>query len=559
MSFEQTASRVISEYIQSGICIDNDYAPPYPRDEEEKRKDPTISQKLYHSFREKGKCDLDIYCYKNKVDWQKAKDYAFNSKDLLVLDWELTDVDPKFEDALEILSAAVDSETIQFVIIYTRVPDLTDVELNILSYFGHFFQDSSEVKLKRQEILDHISSKKEITNTEKFIEKLKVSLNEIAVAKNAESIKSIKKTFITSIKGLYEGEEKVAHQILSDILNKSKSILGLNDNDVNLLLGPLLNNKIPNTSRKQVYTIFKSDTEKLFYSINNTVVMIFRNEKDADGTNDYIEATNVFEEFAKVIYKNPHSFITLLSLEMKGIYRSKISVLGKEMLRINEKAFFYQMDNYDSKEEFYDFLINSWNNEINNFSREHFPQLLETIDEYRQTNNLSKIDISKHHNELVKMGFLLSCSTEKIKENKIIKFGDIFKWVETGTGQEYFFLHITPHCDCLRPEKIKNNFHFIISKKNSAGIEKALRDAEKDHYTFISIDKPLVIDWETKPFTMYVSANIIKDNAVKANYLGEEIKLVYFTTLKENFTQRLANHSFGYTMRVGIDHPHLKV
>jgi hypothetical protein len=559
MSFEQTASRVISEYIQSGICIDNDYAPPYPKDDEEKKKDSTIPQKLYYSFREKGKCDLDIYCYKNKADWQKAKDYAFNSKDLLVLDWELTDVDPKFEDALDILSAAVDSETIQFVIIYTRVQDLTDVELNILSYFGPHFADSSVVKLKRQQILDYISSKKEITNPETFIEKLKVSLNEIAIAKNTENIKSIKKSFITSIQGLYEGHEKNAYQILGDILNESATNLELKNNDVNLFLGPFLNNKITNTTRDQSYNIYKFDTEKLFYSINNTVVMIFRNEKDADGTTDYIEATDVFDEFAKVIYKNPHSFITLLSLEMKGIYRSKISVLGKEMLRINEKAFFYQMDNYDSNEEFYNFLINSWNNEINNFSREHLPQLLETIDEYRTNNNLSNIDITKHHNELVKMGFLLSCSTEKIRENKIIKFGDIFKWVETGTGQEYFFLNITPHCDCLRPDKIKNNFHFIISKKDSPNIQTALRGAEREHYTFISIDKPVVIDWETKPFTMYVSKNIIINNEVKTNYLGEEIKLVYFTTLKENFTQRLANHSFGYTMRVGIDHPHLKV
>ena len=556
MNFEQTSAEIIKEYIQSGLCIDNDYSPPYSRNEEEKNKDNEIPEKLYYSFREKGNCDLDIYSYENQNQWNKVKEYAYNSKDLLVLDWELTNDEPKFRDALEILAEAIESKTIQFVIIYTRVPDLTEVELNILAFFGPLFSNESELESKIQEIVDYVNSDKRINNPEKFIEKAKISLKDIAISNSKESRKKAKTSFVNAINELYDGDQTVGYQIVDNFIKKAADIMGLNEDKGNLFLGPLLNNKILNTNRKQNYSIMKFDAKKMFYSINNTVIMIFQNEKS--GVANYINAEDVFTEFSKVIYKNPHSFITLLSLEMKGLYRSKISLLGKEMLKINERAFFYQMDNYQSKEEFYDFLINSWNNEINNFSRENLPSLLDTIQEYRKNNNLEKIDITQHYNELVKMGFLLSCFTDKKPDKKIIKFGDIFKWLVHGTDNKYFFLNITQHCDCLRPEKINNNFHFIVCKKEIPNLNTALNNVEKDHYTFIHFDKPFVIEWDTKPFTMYIQNNVIENNSIVTTYLGKDITLEYFTTLKENFTQRLANHSFGYSMRIGINHPHLR-
>lgn len=130
-----------------------------------------------------------------------------------------------------------------------------------------------------------------------------------------------------------------------------------------------------------------------------------------------------------------------------------------------------------------------------------------------------------------------------------MRFGDIF--FEEKTIE--YFMCITPHCDCVKPEKIESNYYFV--KGAVATNISAVKHAETGHYSFLYFNNSVIsIEWETRPFTVHVKKNDI--NKMTFNYSGVVKKPVFRTTQKENFTQRISNESFGYGYRVGIDLPH---
>ena len=105
----------------------------------------------------------------------------------------------------------------------------------------------------------------------------------------------------------------------------------------------------------------------------------------------------------------------------------------------------------------------------------------------------------------------------KNRSNYKLGFGNLFK------SKDYYFLCITPHCDCLRPSKINNEFYFIHGKEIK--IETALKGAETGDYTFCIIEgRPLSIEWICKPFSSYISD---EDNV--------KIKKIFSTVLKVRF------------------------
>ncbi len=117
MSLEEIAKKVIKNAIRSAICIDDEYAPPYPQEDSKLNTEEPF--KLYHSFREKGHCDLDIYHFES-VEESWKPDYMIPNKDLVILDWELDKGGNKFDSTLLILKDIVESGKIPFVLIYTN-------------------------------------------------------------------------------------------------------------------------------------------------------------------------------------------------------------------------------------------------------------------------------------------------------------------------------------------------------------------------------------------------------------------------------------------------------
>lgn len=115
---------LIADSIKSAVCIDDQYAEPYQK-APKNGKDAEI---LYHSFRQQGKCDLDIYNYNNLEDFIKAREYLFCNKELLILDWELSpSAQNVYEDSLKILEDAINNSYIQFITIYTQAPSFNEI------------------------------------------------------------------------------------------------------------------------------------------------------------------------------------------------------------------------------------------------------------------------------------------------------------------------------------------------------------------------------------------------------------------------------------------------
>lgn len=88
MNIEELSQEIIYRSINSAVCIDDSFIPPYEQGQAE--NDNFVRPKeLYLSFRKDGKCDLDIYKYNGIEAFHNDKSYLFNNKDLLILDWEL--------------------------------------------------------------------------------------------------------------------------------------------------------------------------------------------------------------------------------------------------------------------------------------------------------------------------------------------------------------------------------------------------------------------------------------------------------------------------------------
>jgi len=134
-----------------------------------------------------------------------------------------------------------------------------------------------------------------------------------------------------------------------------------------------------------------------------------------------------------------------------------------------------------------------------------------------------------------------------------IKFGDIF--LRDDNVERKFLLCITPHCDCLHPkENIDDMFHFIEGKQIL--LSDGLGKAEKEFISFIYYENhPISIEWHCRPFSIYIpkSKNHVGGAATKVKIKGAGTKIQYLCTLRENYCQRIANHSFQHPLRVGIN------
>nr|WP_315172085.1 response regulator receiver domain [uncultured Flavobacterium sp.] len=574
-TFEVVAKEIIKKSIRSAVCIDDIFVEPYMDDNQishlrenlEKQGlilDFNTPSNLYKSFRQDGECDLDIYNFES-IEKSWHPEYILNNKDLVILDWEL-EGQGNYDSTLFILNEIIKNDKIPFVIIYTQKPkqEFFEISSALISNFNIFnkenqsdlkdifysqfnehlikissddswdddkvelFWDKSDIKFILLEfILKPLKKKSTIANLkEEIIKEFNIN-NEASLEKKIKTV--LKNTFNADY---YDSIEKLTY-----LLSESNNIDG--------------------------YLFKRIDIEEIGFKINNCIVTIFQKTGE-DGSG--INPNNVFIQFSNLVSSSPHNFITLLSIEMRDRFREDLSKIGNNISLIDEKAFFWHLEHYKKRSPenyenlFFDFLLNSWTNELSEYNINLKPLVFDVIDEYRKLNFLEEIKGIEIINSLARLANKLS--TTKIndryaRDNKI-RFGDIFKIKLNGESEnEEYYLSITPHCICLDSCKIDNNFYFIRSENVSNDFTSALKKVETDHYSFIEDDSLIkAIKWgDCKPFTSYITENNLKN--LKSSFKNIEIELLYVTTLKENFAQRIANKSFSYGTSIGIDLPNL--
>lgn len=543
-NFNTVANRVIKNSIRSAICIDDNYLAPYAdKDARYNEEDP---KKLYHSFRKDGNCDLDIYQFETIEKWDEH-DYMTHNKDLMVLDWELDQTGTKYESTLKILNKIIPTKRIPFIVIYTHTEDLNSVSKVLCQNYNHFCEnDYSDLINSLKEKLKNLSDEAE--DIEHFLEgeeELFYTFFKF-YSKRDDTLKDLIKKLSSFLKyaDVRKLENKV-HSIFKEKFNTKTPLESL------LFMSQIiLSNKIKHGSYRTKNV--RIEIEKDCFLINGVIVLVIHKKNDSDGVNP----EDLFSVFSEVLSSNPHSIINLLGLELKDKLREDFSMIGTKFNMINKKAFLYHANNYKIKNgndsifdkiSFQNFVIQSWMNELTQYNLDlelESTNLLEDL--------LEEIDIDDDLQEkLVQYASMVSCvNLDKRKSKKLI-FGDIFK------SESKYFLCITPLCDCLNPSKINNQFYFVTGEK--VNNKTSLEEAEKGYYSFLkNDDNYIAIEWKCKPFTSYISDDKNNIENISLSYMGENKNLIHCTILKENYTQRIANQSFGYGYRVGVDFPHLK-
>jgi hypothetical protein len=543
MPFNEVAREIIKHSFRSAIFIDDKMVDAYSN--ENTSPNFNFCKQIYDDF-QNNYCSLDIYNFKDYNTWLSKKDFHLKKKDLLIIDWVLKDHDPTFSDSLRIIEQAIKSENLHFICIYTDIPEV-EIESKIIYRINAYFNNYDANKYKN--LVAKIDSKFEDEghDVENFKISLKSKSKDLDLYKNDRTlsqkiIKEISDSLIT-INPVLEKWFK------DEILIKTKEP----HKDILIKLGYFLNECLVSKDHDGVK--IKNISTNSFL-IQETAIIIFNKS--------HINPSDLHAEFSSAILKGRNNFMTILGLEIRTLLMDSSAFIGNEIDSIEEEAFFHHESRASSKEEFFAFLKQIWQEQSSSYLLGKDLKILDLLDDYKAKNNIDKrlaevnwADGNKQQN-LAKLNYHYNILFNKRNSKDFIRFGDLFELHKKGFdydlhSENTFLLNITAHCDCLRPEeKIKSNFFFVLGKKDN--LEAMLKRQDDDFNSYIMHNNiPIVIKWSTKPYSIYVDQkkNHI-DESIPIDYFGSIGYLKYLCTIKENYTQRISNQSFAYASRVGI-------
>lgn len=545
MSFQEVSSKIIKDAINAAVYIDDKVLLPF-----EEIKDGLINQsELFYSFKENN-CYLDFYRHSKGAE----KDYKkiLINKDLLILDWHLSNDETDLSATFNILELAVNTQSLHFSVIYTNQRQETlpqSVILNIASYFSGLDKTLVEAFLKKYKtLIESTEWDKEVQAA--FTDKLKQLSTELFFElHNKKRQGEIFGEVFKLIRTIGENKE------FEDFLNEVE--LPVKDFKNRLIYLSFILNKSSIPEKGQQYKNLIS-SDKYTIRVNNLFIKVVSKDiKDAE----------LYDEFTNSLIKESNIFLTLLGLEIQNRFKETSRFIGNELDDLNQLAFFYHRKSHFTGHEnlFDEFLKDIWKDQVASFLIGKNIELLDVIDEFKAENDIekrlasfTKAD-SKAVIDLARLNFVYNRLAIKRNENDEIRFGDIFL-LSLNEQTQIYLLCLTPHCDCLRPGKIKNMFFFVEGK--DIGATKGVEKSDGDFISFIeSVDREFTtIDWtndtnDCKPFSFYIENNQMQGEkkTISINYMGKDKEAVYLCTLKENYAQRIANKAFSYPLRVGID------
>jgi len=563
IDFDFAANEIVSNSICTALCIDNALEEPYVYVENPSESCFKLPKELYESFKEKN-CVLDFHKYVDFNKWEFNKDRILKNKDLLILDWQLTNGDPPFKDTLEILLESVKTDSLPFIYIYTEKTDLSEVSLHINSYFSGITFD--DLKQKYELLCDKLEDLPELEDINEFLGRIRNILREIIFHpdRSNEVRKEIFGVFNDILKSEMEPEQ--IGKNYDEFLEIGKHVFGCDENDYFLkYLGLFLNN---GTFRKEPVLdirIIPIENEENTFLIHNTLVKIATKNMaySKETPHDVVSAEQVYSDFSQMICRRPRNFLALLGLELRNLYRDSSSIIGKDINEINELAFFHHQESLEIADDgaFYEFLSNIWKDEVSSFLLNQKPLLFSVLNDYKTKNEIeTKLEGFRRNSDnviqnLAKLNYYYSILRINQDKSRKIRFGDMFSiaYVDIAASpiDNEYLLCITPHCECLRPNKINNGFYFVIGTEIT--LSNGLKQGDTGFISYIKTEKGIIcIEWKTRPFTIYIPDNNIID-PIECVFSGEKITLRYLTCQKENYTQRIANESFSSASKVGID------
>lgn len=531
----------------------------------------TLSESLYNTFKKNGK-SLAVHRFEiTDFDNPEILNYLFNSRDLILLDWELADVAGQ-EYSLKLLNRAIETPYVNFCCVYSSSNNFNNISYFLDAYFcGLTINDFELIKDSYSHItvdeIQNIFGKDDIEISCFFkdnqIEVLSFPIEKLRQKSNAMLLRII---YISlTIENFFIPKEPVEYEIIN------------NGNDS--------------------------------FIINNTFV--FTLKKEINNDNDY---DKLIKRISEAVIKNGASFFQLLGLEMQSIFNSNEKFIDESLLKSSTEALFQFRNHIKDDKVFGAIIKNLLIEQASLKLRTAKLKLLETDFLDKKTEELK--DKIPSDDDLFQLNvFYNSVSVKGIRPEDfpILNFGDIF----IGDKKDYY-LCITALCDCYYPNKISGNFYFVEGTEfEDIGLANELSDTAflsflpngKSVYWGV-LDKPqnmnkinnLVLSeskddinklnndiellknrirkltenqdalksslykpFYIKPKIFNVENNKLIDNKIRIwditnkftnekfdqnlNYFNVE----YITTLRRDYTQRIANHAFGHPARVGVD------
>jgi len=541
MSFITVANQIIQDSIVSSLYIDDKVVEPFETITEANTSYYDVSKGLYSSFKENKK-SLDFYKFQLGKYWKDDADYIFKNRDLLVLDWQLDDKkELRQSDTLEILHKAVATDNLHFVSIYTSTEarHFQDIFYIIKAHFEIDFNEKS--KTTYYKFINDIEAEGIDSS---FIKELSGLFKEVAlIVDNKKLLDELKTIFQDKLKD----KVRLFYQCLKTLY--PKNLIKQCE-----IFGYCLNEEQINNSPKSNYDLNFRFIGNGFVLIEHTIVQLTNksNPKPVDH----------FDFFTRALLEVCGNPLTLTSLEIRKLLREGSGFIGKDVDSINDAALFYHKSR---KENFFDFIVSIWKNYTHSYVDYNSHKLKSlNSDFWKSYEDQKKLpekltllmkdeNIESLHKELSYLNtYYNTLHINKLNSDKI-RFGDILVCQE-GNYKNDYFLNITAHCDCEKPkENLKNNFYFLIGKKSLLRDE--LEKKEEGFNSYIKTKEELIaIKWGNRPVVLNIPISNMVDFVVNSkDGMQKDIPLRYLGTLKENYTQRMANNSFSFAMRVGID------
>lgn len=534
--FAEVSKKIINDSIEKVLYVDNEIAMPFQDNTNPEAFE--LCSKLFSSFKENNSL-IDFYEFSDFDEWKSSNTSFFKGIDLLILDWKLNEHSKfGFESSLKILDEAIQTDSLHFVNIYTteRGNDLEDIRFYIHAYYSGLNKEFCQgLKEKIESYLED-----EGENPDDILDELKDKTLRLNKTVNAQGqvFKSIIEWFDQNFKSVRRGfEEIILDQFEERNLLKAYCKLSY-------VLNPVI-------FKDKGRVDFSSKTiNDSFLYLNHTIIQV--SQKGERKPEDF------YESFRDAVIQSSNNYLTIMGLEMRNRFKTNSAFIGKDIDQISDLAFFFHKEHNDNSEDsFYDFMKNIWRDQASSFlySEGMDLQIFDSLEDYKEENEIDKCiekdkNKSAFNNDLALLNNYYNILRVNRKDSDKIKFGDIFSISDSDSD---FLLCITAHCDCLYPDKINHSLFFVKGTKGN--IEKGLKEGDTGFSSYLADNKgkPFVIDWSDKPVSIYIDEkkNIVGET-IPISLYGKEESLDYVATIKDNYTQRIANKAFSYPLRVGI-------
>ena len=545
MSYEEAAVKIIKDYIKTAVYIDENAIEPYEIDSkynsllaeggESKNESPeqkdtpeTKLQKdeaqrsmdLYREFRKQG-VSLSVIKYQDKLFEQEC-DFVLDARDLVLLDWKLEGDENSPEKALKIMENIVSrSPKINFCAIYTNeaLKDFDQVKTIISHYFSGL-EKSDQLKDLFEDVDDE--DKKEVHNLlEQYL--------------NPNTTRERKTTICSQIRNDY----KMLYDRLLEIkAPNNDSVLKIRIGCISLADTILPQNALP---KVQFW-----DYQNGVFIIQDTIFMILSKKN--------IKPECIIEVFSKNISDQKTGCMKLLGLEMANQLREISPFISRSVLSVSNDALAFHKQN--KPEDFDSFVQEVMFSHAKTQLQGKTSILLSTLTPIRTCPKEEITTMNRFYNSVV------------IENKKRMSFGDVF----SCNGK--YYLCISPLCDCAHPKKDRIYYFALGENADETLAMKEKEDGYISYTDFAIINwRPVSNDEDNSknyviPRTFFIPSLELVDNELKAYNIIDineknitlppkiEVKdynFKYIATIKQNYTQRIANFAFTHSTRVGID------